>query len=212
MTHWTVAGAVVSAIACATSIGLGRSAVPEIRDITHQDNAIAGVLVNPLPERLTAWTVDVVGSDNRPVLTVETDALAFPERYVPANGSVPIQVQHPDRRALRLAFKAAITESGSEVGNARGALSILEGRVRRVTALDDLLEYLESASAAADETLPDTARQLVGPENQLIVDEVRSRAGHDSVHDWIHVARSLRDINQDGSRRYAPLKARIQPR
>jgi hypothetical protein len=129
-------------------------------DLTREvDGALRATIINPLPERLTAWMLDVVDAEGRSALTTAADALEMESAWIPAHGyhEVNLAVSLPSGAtgSRQLILKGAVTESGRPIGDPESVRSLVSARAERLRALDVLIQQLTSAKAD-----PRTADQL----------------------------------------------------
>ena len=197
-----VAGVVVA--------GVHAQSVPHVTNVRPESpNILRGTLVNPLPVPLTAWSVDAVDATVRPRTTQTSDALLIPDTYVPAKGSVEIEIVTDDIGHRNLVFAAAVSADGMEVGDTARAFEIMSVRVRRAAALETVLEFLRTADpATSSQALFENIKSLVGARDEAVVHDLRSEAASGPVSSWIAAATEIRNKNHTGAVRHGILRER----
>jgi hypothetical protein len=192
-------------------VSLHAQSVPHVTNVRPESpNILRGTLVNPLPVPLAAWSVDAVDATGRPRTTQTSDALLVPDKYIPAKGSIEIDIATDDIGHRNLVFAAAVSADGMEVGDTARGFEIMSLRVRRAAALETVLDFLRTRDpATSSQALFDDIKSLVGARDEAVVHDLKSKAASGPVSAWVAAATEIRNKNQAGAVRYGILRERF---
>ena len=185
--------------------------VPHIKDVrVEPPTTLRGTLVNPLSQALTAWTVEAVDASGKPFTTVMADALLVPELHVPPKGTRDVVIQLHDVAGKSLAFRAAITGTGMEIGDGKAAFQMLDQRIKWASALDTMLDFLRAVDPSTPgRELSQSLKGVMLKADQLVLGDVQARAGSAPATDWIRVTEAVRNQYLEGAIRHGALQERF---
>lgn len=190
---------------------LEAQSVPYVTNVRPESpNILRGTLVNPLSVPLSAWSVDAVDATGRPHLTQIADALLVPAKYIAAKGALEIEIVTGDAGRQKLVFSAAISSDGMEVGDPERAFQILDARLRRVIALETVLDFLKALDPGTPgQGLYEDLKRLVDVGDEAVLLDLRAKASSGPISAWIAAATEIRDKTQTGALRHGVLRQRL---
>lgn len=185
--------------------------IPYVTNVRAEStNILRGTLVNPLPVPLSAWSVDAVDATGRAHLTQTADALLMPAKYIAAKGTLEIEIVTEDAGSRKLVFNAAISAGGMEVGDPERAFQILDARLRRVAALETVLDFLQALDPGTPgQGLYEDLKGILNVGDEGVLLDLRAKASSGPISAWIAAATEFRDKTQTGAVRHGVLRQRL---
>ena len=102
-----------------------------------QRRTVRGTLVNTHPTPLTAWALDLIDSNGRPVSGDIVDYIELPSKFLPVHGEQKVEVGWllrggvPGPKPVGLVFRAGIDSEGRGVGDPETVAWMRKARASR---------------------------------------------------------------------------------